>query len=435
MPRSLRAGGVLVVLGFAGAARLPDPVAQLPALLMWTAVATLGWILAWRGSAGARPGAALAWVLGVAAIARGLMLAPAVPLSDDLYRYLWDGRVANAGINPFAHAPDASALEALRDPVVWPRINHPHVPTIYPPVAQLYFRGLAAAAYQPRAPRVAAAVVDLVAVALLAALLRRRPGAATTAAVFGWCPLTVLESAGGGHVDGLGVALLLGALLARERRPLAAGMLLAASAFVKPAAVFLVPAFLLGPRRRASRLLAGAALVSLLWLPYLDAGPRLTEGFRTYAAHWQFNDAVCTLLLHAGLTPHRARVVLGLALAVTSFAAAARWREAPVASGVVLAAMLALSPTVHPWYGVWLVPFLPFLPARLRAGGVALCVLLPIAYVTAYRERLTGIWQEPTWPRAVLWGTVALCIVISVAVRSRAGRGLSVSAPSDGATR
>src|SRR5690348_12957084 len=88
--------------------------------------------------------------------------------SDDLYRYIWDGRVQAAGIDPYSYPPAAPQLAGLRDPFLWPahaphcvapgarldglpgdmaapgctRINRPVVPTIYPPVAEAYFAGV-----------------------------------------------------------------------------------------------------------------------------------------------------------------------------------------------------------------------------------------------------------------------------------------------------
>ena len=82
---------------------------------------------------------ALMLLLTCAAAARLLCAASPPVLSDDLYRYVWDGRVQAAGINPYLHAPAAGALHALRDTEVHPRVNHPDVRTIYPPLAQILF--------------------------------------------------------------------------------------------------------------------------------------------------------------------------------------------------------------------------------------------------------------------------------------------------------
>ena len=79
-------------------------------------------------------------VLLAGVLLRILFLPFAPVLSDDIYRYVWDGRVAMSGINPFAFAPQAEELRHLRDAAIWPLINHPTVPTIYPPAAQLVFQ-------------------------------------------------------------------------------------------------------------------------------------------------------------------------------------------------------------------------------------------------------------------------------------------------------
>ena len=82
----------------------------------------------------------LAIVLVVGLGAR-LALAPVLPtLSTDAYRYVWDARVAKAGVDPYAHPPTADELAALRDSEIFPRLNHPTWRTIYPPGAQAFFR-------------------------------------------------------------------------------------------------------------------------------------------------------------------------------------------------------------------------------------------------------------------------------------------------------
>lgn len=204
----LRPAAVLIlVLGGAGI-RFGYPVALFPEWMAWMAVATLAWWAAVRAAPAARGRGAMALVLAGAVILRIAWLLPEVPTSDDLYRYLWDGRLGNAGVPPFRHAPESAELTAYRDEIVWPRINHPDVPTIYPPVAQYYFRAIDAVWPTPRGARAAAALLDLVAVAALALLLRRRGRPMTLCVVVAWCPLSVVESAGGGHVDALGAALL-----------------------------------------------------------------------------------------------------------------------------------------------------------------------------------------------------------------------------------
>ena len=83
-----------------------------------------------------------AWavILGTAILLRLIALAAPVFLSDDINRYIWDGRVQAAGINPYRYIPTDPELEPLRDPLIFPNINrNNYAPTIYPPVAQMLF--------------------------------------------------------------------------------------------------------------------------------------------------------------------------------------------------------------------------------------------------------------------------------------------------------
>src|ERR1043166_8043737 len=58
-------------------------------------------------------------------------------LSDDIYRYIWDGRVQSAGINPYQDVPANESLAKLRDDRIYPKINRRgYARTIYPPVAE-----------------------------------------------------------------------------------------------------------------------------------------------------------------------------------------------------------------------------------------------------------------------------------------------------------
>ncbi|MDP6686216.1 MAG: hypothetical protein QGI05_04600, partial [Candidatus Omnitrophota bacterium] len=84
-----------------------------------------------------------------------LILLPSISIHEnDIYRYLWDGKVSNAGINPYKYAPDdldsltrnleeheLKRLDGLREKnlLYFSRIGHSGVPTIYPPFAQFIF--------------------------------------------------------------------------------------------------------------------------------------------------------------------------------------------------------------------------------------------------------------------------------------------------------
>ena len=92
-----------------------------------------------------RPGrATLVIIFGFAILFRLVLLPTRPTLSDDMFRYVWDGRVQAAGLSPYRYAPDAHELIDLRNEMraVWRSINRPKVVTVYPPGAQLAYAGI-----------------------------------------------------------------------------------------------------------------------------------------------------------------------------------------------------------------------------------------------------------------------------------------------------
>jgi len=113
----------------------------------------------WPG--GARSGLA---VLVLAVAARVLMFP--FPLGDDINRYVWEGRIQNAGYNPYVLAPDADELAHLRDGL-WDGINHKPIAAIYPPGMQVLFRACAVVSDDGRFIRLVFTLFDLATVLLL----------------------------------------------------------------------------------------------------------------------------------------------------------------------------------------------------------------------------------------------------------------------------
>ncbi|MDP6801969.1 MAG: hypothetical protein QF819_02190 [Gemmatimonadota bacterium] len=391
-------------------------MASYPTFLPLALVAGGGWALAVvrdRGGLGGGVRREVALLLIAGGAVRALLLLPETPLSDDLYRYLWDGHVANHGVNPYAHAPQSPELDAL-DTGVRALVNHPSIPTIYPPVAQWLFRGLDAVGAGPGGVRALFAALDLAAAAFLALLLGMRGRNPRVAVVYALCPLAALESAAGGHVDPAGIALMTAGLTAwaASRIP-AAGLLLGAAVLVKPMPLFLFPALLirLCPRDRA-RFAFFAALPLLLYLPHLDAGFGVFGGLEAYAARWSSHGALFPLGEWAGIPAAPLRVILATAAVALSGIFAWRIRDPLAAGACAVGAALVLTPTAHPWYLVWLVPLLPFLPRAVLPAGIALIALAPVSYAAGWLFACTGVWAEPVATRWILWGSVVLALAL-----------------------
>lgn len=376
----------------------------------------------------------------VAALLFRLVAACGAPaLSDDVYRYVWDGRVQRAGVHPYAHAPADPELAGLRD-AGWERINHPELRTIYPPGAQALFGLLAAAGLSTTGFRVVLGLADLGVALALVALLRATGRPPARALWYAWNPLAVVESAGSGHLEPVGVLALVLALLALHRRRRAVGgLLLAAAVHVKLLPLLLVPAWLRALRARGlGAALAGAVALAL---PYALAGPAVGAGLFAYARRWEANaflfdgvlaawaaldpapalkealaalqrsglaDALPYETLYGLVWPGElARLTVALVAAGVAVLAWARRASPERAALAVLGAVLLLAPTVHPWYALWALA-----PAALLASPAWLlfAALVPLAY-------LGGGESVPLWARCVEYLPVLALLAWPAATR------------------
>ncbi len=330
------------------------------------------------GAAGHR---LLMLILGLALLPRAILLLSDPALSDDLYRYIWDGKVAAAGIDPYRYAPDAPELAPLRD-ALWTPINQKSQHTPYPPAAQAVF----AATYRIapdsiKAQQVVATAGDVLAIGALLALLGRLGLPRERVLLYAWSPTPALHFAHSAHNDSLMIAATLlapalalvpdqggGGRLARA----GSGLALALAALIK-----LIP-LLLGPlllrRWRWAGLLACGAGLALGVAPYLASGPAALAGLGTEAGEAVFNDSLHLVLVRllAPLTPRAATLTTLLSAATLALAAlASAWRGGREPAGLargaatLLGLALLLNAVVEPWYLAWI---LPFVALFLRPG-------------------------------------------------------------------
>src|SRR5712692_4611477 len=355
---------------------------------------------AWLAAVRVRPTrSALAVVLGFGLLFRALMLPTPVYLSSDLYRYLWDGRVQLAGVNPYRYAPAALEIVHLRDGEIHPRINRPAARTIYPPAAQWLFALAAALApWSIVGWRVLLLLFEVATVGLLLVLLRRLGAPPTAVIMYAWSPLVVFEGVQAGHVEAAMISLVLLALLLRQTgSSVLAGAALGVAVLMKLYPAVLLPAWW---RRDDWRFPAvTAATVGLGYLPYVavlgaDALGFLPEYLGSPEDH---NIGLRALLTHPfGFTGEVARSVamalLFAAMAVALVVIGRRAGQDPRglwrATALAVGAYLLLVPTaMHPWYVVWVVPFLCVRPspAWLWFSGA-----VTLSYVAYDRRRCRG---------------------------------------------
>lgn len=337
---------------------------------------------------------------------RGILLYSEPIQEDDFYRYLWDGKVVASGLNPYRYSPqqvaDAGAdetgsLQAYRAVAedgfarILSRVNHPHLPTVYPPSAQAAF-GLAAmlAPGSLAALRVEFLLLDLGIVAALVGLLRRLRRPVGWVVIYAWSPLVIKETANSTHYDVLPTLLVMLAVWAglNGRFLLAhAGLGLATLAKLFP--VLLVPLCTAYTWRRhgAPAAAGGLALACLVvvggYLPFAAAGDALWQGPGTFAEEWRTNSLAFPVVQHVVTERWLANGVAAMGVAAALLVGLRRVKEGtadalPRAYFLAVGTLLLLSPVGNPWYYVWVMPLVCLFP---RASWLCLSGLLGLYYL------------------------------------------------------
>lgn len=407
--RCVDAAGLAACAAWAWLAQASWEVTQVPVagLLAALAVAWVATLAAWAAARGG--GLGLRRVLVWALLFRAIGFVGEPVLEDDHYRYLWDGRSFATTGNPYADAP----VDHFADPdlperfqVVLDNVNHPTVPTLYPPVGEVVFLagyGIAPGELWPL--KAILLLLDLLAIALLARL-----ASVASLLLYAWCPLLVQEVAFTAHVDVAGVFFLVAALVAyRHRRDAAVGALLALATGVKVLALVAAPALLLPGRWKAAA--AFALTLGLVYAPFLLIGATGGgAGLHIFLDQWEFNStgfAVAAALLGVPV----AKLACGILFASFTLAFLASQRRVvgrsipPLDLG--FGVFFLLAPVVNAWYLLWMLPFVALRPS---AWGLAALAVVPLAYVHGLSLPTAGLvpYEHPVWVRPLELGVVLL---------------------------
>ncbi len=329
---------------------------------------------------------------------------------DDFYRYLWDGyRFATAG-TPYGIAPEAFFVDPMVPELfqgILSQINNPDLPTIYAPVTQFVF--LLSYLICPGSVTALQAILIVFDLATVALLFRLT--SVGNVMLYAWCPLVIKEIAFTAHPDGVGICLLLAAIvLARNRRLQSAAICLGMAAGAKIFALVLVPLVLLRARAR-HWVLCGVTFLAL-YAPFVLSGGTDMQSLLIFAREWEFNSALFGLITNFWGTSET-KLVLGLVFAAFWVFYSTRYRKNCVDSiprgDWLYGALLIVSPVINPWYLLWLLPFAAIFPS-VWAWAASLAVL--ISYITGLNlnDYTMQPYQQPIWARSLEFTLILLAL-------------------------
>lgn len=371
-------------------------------------------------------------IIITAVVFRLMFLFRSPELSDDIYRYLWDGLTILHGNNPYAFAPSDAKPLAAESAALLSQVNHPHLITIYPPAAQIFF---AVGAFFGGILGIKAVLVaaDIAVCAIILRILSRMKMPPSRAVIYAWHPLPILEIAGSGHIDGAGIFFLMLAFMLllppsngtnhpvpkNWPAPAVAGVAFSVAVLVKLFPLVFFPAFIFlsGRKGRGPFILGaviGVATLSILFLPGIY---NMFTTLDIYVRNWEFAGFAFQSLheiFPSGSTARQILAVSFLLITATLYAALFRKRENPAEDAYtpslfpaafktaycIVLAFLLLTPTLHPWYALYLACLLPFVPGT---AGLVMTWAVLLSYRVLINFTLLGTWEEKDAIPAIIW--------------------------------
>ena len=149
----------------------------------------------------------VAFILFFGLIYRLLLLPTAPTLSNDIYRYAWEGYLQTEGISPYQHSPNSKALFDYRNEF-WPSVNNKDVPAIYPPMTQIVNAVVFLGFRTIFGFKIAFLIIEGFLIITILSILKLRGQSLERILIYVWNPLVIVEIAGSGHHDVLVVSLL-----------------------------------------------------------------------------------------------------------------------------------------------------------------------------------------------------------------------------------
>jgi hypothetical protein len=349
-------------------------------------------------------------ILFFAILFRAIFLFTEPILSDDVNRFYWDGKISNQGINPYQYAPDADELNEFRDSE-WENINNKDIPTLYPPLSQMVFATSYFIYPSIFSFKLLFTMFDILSIYMIFLILKNFKIDPRYSIIYAWSPLVIIEFAHSGHNDSLVLFLVLLSFWSLQRNMKSiSSVALALAVLTKIYPIIFAP--ILFQRWGKKNVVMFFGIILLFYLPFVSAGAGLYRGTSIYIDQWIFNGSIFPVLVEIlrsfnlstnPILVAKIVIIAILSIALLYFINKSRKYENDTFHLLKFAFLLTglfliLSPTVHPWYVIWVIPFLCIFKSRswiLLSGTVILSYSVYIAYDTL------GIWSEIWWVKII----------------------------------
>lgn len=318
-------------------------------------------------------------------------------LSNDIYRYIWDGYIQTQGINPYLYSPSALELVNYRNSSIYNSINHPHLPTIYPALAQvLFFLTFLFSKDSIIGTKILLLIFEILTNLVLLKTLNLLNINPTNIAIYALCPLPIVEFFISGHIDGVGIfflALFIYTVL--SKRVTLSAIALSSAVLIKIMPIIFLPITFYHIKRKYLLAFYTVFLTTilLLYLPYLNIGHKVLGSFNTFIKDFYFNSSTFSLIYFFTNQSKISSLICYIFLAIWIIIILLKKKDFIFTIFLFLAGIYIFSPIVHPWYLTWIIPLLIFIPSKAFFWLIMSC---QFSYYILIKYTQENVWQEST---------------------------------------
>jgi Gpi18-like mannosyltransferase len=316
--------------------------------------------------------------------------------SDDIYRYMWDGKQQANGINPYLYTPNNLELSSLHTDILPGKVNFPHMKTIYFPFSQwLFYLGYLLSGEHVWGYKLLLLIAELLTIYSLYKLIKHFGYDLKYILLYVLSPLSIIHFALDAHLDAFGFPLILFSLLFYlNNKKIISSVLLGLSLSIKPIGLIFLPIFFLkekGIKNKIIIIVSPLIVFFVQFVPYIFSSSNPFEAFLIYTKNWTFNGFVFNLLNIYFVDNQISRLISACLLAAALLPVYFGKRN--IIDKIFYSAlfMIIFSPVVHPWYIGWIAILIPL--AR-KWSGVFLVSLSSLTVITVLHFQIYGYWKD-----------------------------------------
>jgi len=296
-------------------------------------------------------------IISFGIIFRITLLLTSYTTSDDIHRYLWEGKVLVNGHNPFTTPPNDSSLIYLQDDN-FEKVTFKNISAIYPPLSQIVFAvNYLIGGNSTIFLKIIYLIFELLTLIFILKILVLKGKDPKLVLLYAWLPLPIMEYFINAHLDLIGITFLILFIYYFEKQKYHTSSIMLALAFLtKLLALFLLP--LVIKKVGLKKALIFYAIFSLIclifYLPFISKNSDILSGLLKYVAHWEFNGSIYNLIKFVFSRGDIAKMVCAVLLSFSVLIISFRYKNFLNGVFAIILCVVIFSTTLYPWYLGWI---------------------------------------------------------------------------------